>query len=81
VAAGLEQQNNRWVLTETGTPMKPEEIYTVLLNSFMYAGGDNFSAIADAAPNGFDTGVNYRQPFVDWIKSRESARDTPFTLD
>ena len=81
VAAGLEQQNNRWVLTETGTPMKPEEIYTVLLNSFMYAGGDNFSAIADAAPNGFDTRVNYRQPFVDWIKSRESARNTPFTLD
>jgi 5'-nucleotidase / UDP-sugar diphosphatase len=77
VVAGMERSDGRWILTRTEEQLLPEQEYTLLLNSFMYAGGDNFSAIAQANPDGFDTGVNYRQPFVDWLKDLGSSADNP----
>ena len=53
------------------------QIYRVLVNSFMYAGGDEYDMIAHANPDGFDTGINYRRPFQDWLKSQESSVDNP----
>ncbi|MDG2174660.1 MAG: bifunctional UDP-sugar hydrolase/5'-nucleotidase [Gammaproteobacteria bacterium] len=77
ILAGLERSSGRWILTRTGEELLPGQEYTLLLNSFMYAGGDNFKHIAQANPDGFDTGVNFRQPFVDWLKNLGSSADKP----
>jgi 2',3'-cyclic-nucleotide 2'-phosphodiesterase (5'-nucleotidase family) len=77
IVAGLERSGGRWILTRTGEQLVPGQEYTLLLNSFMYAGGDNFRRIAQANPDGFDTGVNFRQPFVDWMKNLGSSADKP----
>jgi len=81
VVAGIARSNGRWVFTQSGQPMLPEEEYTLLLNSFMYAGGDNFGVIAEADSDAFDTGVNYRQPFVEWLRNSNSTESDPMTLE
>ena len=68
------------MLTKRDEPLHDGKIYRVLVNSFMYAGGDGYDMIADADPDGFDTGINYRQPFQDWLKSRASSVDNPILI-
>lgn len=77
VVAGLQRRGRQWLLTKTGQPLQMDETYTMLLNSFMYDGGDNFGVIREADPGGFDTGANYRQPFVDWLKRQETSERKP----
>jgi 5'-nucleotidase/UDP-sugar diphosphatase len=77
VLAGLKKSGEERVLTRINEKLHPEKNYILLLNSFMYAGGDNFGAIARANPNGFDTGMNYRQPFVNWIRRQDSTQNNP----
>jgi 5'-nucleotidase/UDP-sugar diphosphatase len=77
IVAGLERSRGSWILTRTGEHLLPDQEYTLLLNSFMYAGGDNFRRIAQANSDGFDTEVNFRQPFVDWLKKLGSSADKP----
>ncbi|MCG8414586.1 MAG: bifunctional metallophosphatase/5'-nucleotidase [Pseudomonadales bacterium] len=77
VLGGLTRRGGEWIVERSGEPLRADQEYRVLLNSFMYAGGDNFGAIAEADPNGFDTGVNYRQPFQDWLKNQSSSRSNP----
>jgi hypothetical protein len=43
----------------------------------MYDGGDNFGLIRRTDPDGFDTAVNYRQPFVDWMRRLHTTRQSP----
>lgn len=77
VLGGLSRRGGSWVIERTGEPLQADKQYRVLLNSFMYAGGDNFGAIAEEDPNGFDMGINYRQPFQDWLKQQQSSADRP----
>jgi len=81
VVAGLERQNNRWIFPASGRRLEPDRDYVILLNSFMYAGGDNFGAIREADPDAFDTGIHYRQPFLDWLKASPSSRSAPLVLE
>lgn len=80
IVAGLVRRGDRWVSTDTGEPLSADREYRVLVNSFMYAGGDNFDAIGSADPNGFDTGISYRQPFVDALNALDSGPDQPVDL-
>lgn len=75
IVGGMHRQDGRWVLSATGAMLDENATYRVLVNSFMYSGGDNFGAFPAADPNGFDTGVNYRQPFVDWLQRVENLSD------
>lgn len=80
VVAGLERRGSAWILSETGQQLAPDRDYVILLNSFMYAGGDNFGAIRDADPDAFDTGIHFRQPFQDWLKRQQSTERNPLRL-
>jgi 2',3'-cyclic-nucleotide 2'-phosphodiesterase (5'-nucleotidase family) len=80
VVAGLIERNGSWVLARSGRPLDPDARYTLLVNSFMYAGGNNYEAIAGENPDGFDTGMNYRQPFVDWLKAQGTTSRNPLRL-
>ena len=81
VVAGLRAGAGDWVLSATGEPLQDDRHYRVLVNSFMYAGGDNFSALGEADPQGFDTGIHYRQPFVDWLAGLSTSSREPLTLE
>jgi 5'-nucleotidase/UDP-sugar diphosphatase len=81
VVAGLERKNDEWILSATGLPLADRQQYRLLTNSFLFSGGDFFSANNGASAGSVDTGINYRQPFVDWIKSRQSSAARPISLD
>lgn len=77
IVAGLAKQDGRFVLANTGEPLDDNRKYRVLVNSFMYAGGGNYFPLAEGDPDGFDTGINYRQPFQDWLKAQNSSEQNP----
>ena len=80
IVGGLHRVGSDWILTRHNEQLDDGQIYRVLVNSFMYAGGDGYDMIAEADPDGFDTGINYRQPFQDWLKSRGSSIDNPLLI-
>ena len=75
--AGARPDVGGWVLTRTGEPITREKLYTVLVNDFMYAGGDSYEELAEYDPNGVFTTIDWREPLVDWIKSQNSTREKP----
>ena len=81
VVAGLVRRGDDWVDAKTGEPLQADREYRVLVNSFMYSGGDNYDAIPAADPEGYDTGIHYRQPFVEALAARESSPEKPITLE
>lgn len=80
IFSGLIRTENDWLLAGTGRLVEPTETYRVLINSFMYEGGDDYGAIAEFDPNGFDTSINYRQPLVDWLLKQDSSASRPLVL-
>ena len=81
VIGGLVRRGNGWVLSASGEELDDDRTYRVLVNSFMYAGGDGYTIIPETDPDGFDTGINYRQPFLDWLQAQESSDQNPLRLD
>jgi 2',3'-cyclic-nucleotide 2'-phosphodiesterase (5'-nucleotidase family) len=59
-----------------GRDLDPGATYRVLVNSFMYAGGDNY-LFAKQNPDGYDTGIHDRDPVIQWIISRQTSRERP----
>jgi hypothetical protein len=49
----------------------------VLVNDFMYAGGDSYHMLAEFDPNAYDTNIDWRDPLIDWIKDQRSSRQNP----
>jgi 2',3'-cyclic-nucleotide 2'-phosphodiesterase/3'-nucleotidase len=80
VIAGLTEEPEGLMLAKTGELLEQDAIYRVLINSFMYQGGDNYGPLAEYDPNGFDTGMSYRQPFVMWLESIETSAANPLRL-
>jgi 2',3'-cyclic-nucleotide 2'-phosphodiesterase (5'-nucleotidase family) len=80
IVAGLIRRGDDYVVTRTGTVIDDDQLYRVLVNSFMYAGGDNFQVISENDPNGYDTGIHYRQPFVDALRQLQTAPSNPVDL-
>jgi len=59
-----------------GTPIDPDATYHVLVNDFMYAGGDDF-IFNDQDPDAYNTAIDWRQPVIDWITSLNTSPDNP----
>jgi 2',3'-cyclic-nucleotide 2'-phosphodiesterase (5'-nucleotidase family) len=72
--AGLARQGQRYTIN--GEPLDPAGEYHVLINDFMYAGGDGY-AFADYDPEAYVTGIDWRQPVIDWITARKTSSDAP----
>jgi 5'-nucleotidase/UDP-sugar diphosphatase len=73
-AGGLVQSGNAWLFGRTGVPLDPDRAYTVLINNFMYTENYPFLGLD---PNGYDTGILYRQPVIDWIRAQGSDSAHP----
>lgn len=76
-AGGIHQKGGVWFLDETGVELDPDASYSVLVNDFMYAGGDNFVLLAQFDPQAYNTAIDWRQPVIDWILAQESSPDNP----
>ena len=74
---GVYRDNFRWYLKETDEELEPEAFYTVLVNDFMYAGGDDYALLAVYDPDGYNTAINWRQPVIDWIMAQDSSSENP----
>jgi 5'-nucleotidase / UDP-sugar diphosphatase len=77
VVGGVHQQGGKWVLDKTGQPLDTETTYSVLVNDFMYSGGDGYTMLAEYDPNGYNTAINWRQPVIDWIRAQKSTPAEP----
>jgi 5'-nucleotidase/UDP-sugar diphosphatase len=74
---GIHLLNGKWVLNSSGEPLNPLGTYHVLVNDFMYAGGDNYKLLAKFDPQAYNTSIDWRQPIIDWIKSHDSSKEHP----
>jgi len=59
-------------MTVNGKTVAPADTFTVAVNSFLAAGGDNFTTLADGA-NTADTGKVDLQSMVDWFSENGTA--------
>ena len=74
---GMHRQGSGWLLENTGAPLDPDTLYSVLVNDYMYAGGDGYTLLAEADPDAYQTGIDWRQPVIDWILSQASTPASP----
>ena len=75
--AGASQQNAQWILDGSNQPVQPGASYSLLVNDFMYAGGDDYAFLAEADPEAYNTAIDWRQPVIDWITAQESTETNP----
>lgn len=66
-----------WILEESGQPIEPDGRYHLLVNDFMYAGGDGYEMLARFDPDAYNTAIDWRQPVIDWILAQDSSPANP----
>ncbi len=74
---GIHIVGGQWILNDSGLPLESDQLYSVLVNDFMYAGGDDLTMLAEFDPNAYNTSINWRQPVIDWIEEGGSTIDDP----
>ena len=77
-AQGLEMAGlthiDGWKLAD-GSAVHPDSVYQVLTIDYLYSRTDNKFSTYDTEP--YETGVHYRQPVIDWIKSLATSPVNP----
>ncbi len=74
---GMHWQAGNWVMNKTSQPLDKSATYSVLVNDFMYAGGDNYNLLAEYDPQAYNTAIDWRQPVIDWIQAQKSSAEHP----
>jgi len=74
---GMHQKSGRWVLNQSGKELDPSTSYSILVNDFMYGGGDGYTKLAKYDPQAYNTGIDWRQPVIDWIEAQKSSPAQP----
>ena len=54
----------------------PQADYSVLVNDFMYGGGDGYP-LSEYDPHAYRTGIGWRQPVIDWLISADTSPADP----
>lgn len=66
---------NQGYRLNNGNFIQADSIYLVLTNDYLYSLPElNFR---NFDPEPYDTGIHYRQPVIDWIKSVKSSKENP----
>jgi len=73
---GMHRKGSGWMLNN-GEMLDKKTVYHVLVNDFMYAGGDHYDKLAEYDPNAYNTSTDWRQPVVDWIIAQNSTPEQP----
>ena len=74
---GMHQEGGTWLLDTTRAPLDGQQTYHVLVNDFMYAGGDDYTLLAQFDPDAYNTAIDWRQPVIDWIADQGSSEASP----
>jgi len=77
--AGLTYSRSGEHLTtrlKDGRALNPRATYRVLVNSYIYAGGDG-CLFQSQNPNGYNTGVPWQEPVIRWILSQKTSPARP----
>jgi 5'-nucleotidase/UDP-sugar diphosphatase len=77
---GIHKSGDQWIIDKTGEPLGEDKTYVVLVNDFMYAGGDNYDMLAQFDPDAYDTSIGWRDPVIDWIREQGSTPEKPLDL-
>ena len=48
----------------------------MLVNNFMYYGGDGY-LFSEHNPDGYDTGIHWREPVIEWIIAHQTSPECP----
>jgi len=72
---GIESAAEGYVLAE-GSPLEPEERYRILIPEALYYGG-NYYAVQQYDQEGQDTGLDWRTPVIEWVRSLGTNRQDP----
>ena len=59
-----------------GSELDPAATYYVLLNDFMYNGGDGY-LFGEQDPAGYNTGISWRQPLIDYLLALATTPEDP----
>ena len=76
-ASGMHRAGFHWVLDATGEHLDKDATYSVLVNDFMYAGGDDYNLFSHYDPDAYNTGIDWRQPVIDWILDQDTSPNQP----
>ncbi len=63
-------------LLADGSPLDMNATYHVLVNDFMYDGGDGF-LFGEQDPDAYNTAIQWRQPVIDWTKEQNTSVANP----
>jgi 2',3'-cyclic-nucleotide 2'-phosphodiesterase (5'-nucleotidase family) len=74
---GAELGVGDWILEASGEAIDPAGRYRLLVNDFMYAGGDGYEMLARYDPDAYNTAIDWRQPVIDWILAQHSSLAAP----
>jgi 2',3'-cyclic-nucleotide 2'-phosphodiesterase (5'-nucleotidase family) len=74
---GVSLVGGNWRLHKSGEPLQMDQTYSVLVNDFMYAGGDDYTLLAQFDSQGYNTAIDWRQPVIDWILAQHSTDQQP----
>jgi 5'-nucleotidase/UDP-sugar diphosphatase len=61
---------------DDGSPLDPEATYHVLVNDFVYAGGDDY-LFAVHNPDAYETGIPWREPVIEWLLAERTSPEHP----
>jgi 5'-nucleotidase / UDP-sugar diphosphatase len=74
---GLHYRLGKWIMDKTGEPLDDNTTYALLTTDFLYAGGSDYTMLAEFDPEAYNTSISWRQPVIDWILAQESTPENP----
>lgn len=74
---GMHQEGGRWILNGSGQPLQSTSTYSLLTTDYLYAGGAGYGMLASFDPDAYNTGIDWRQPVIDWISDQKSSPESP----
>ena len=75
VAGGVTRVDGVYQLRD-GSTVEPTATYHVLVNDFMYAGGDGFK-FREYDPEAYPTEIDWRQPMIDYLIALDTSPADP----
>ena len=74
---GIHYHLGEWIVGKTGEPLGDTTTYSLLTTDFLYAGGSDYTMLAEFDPDAYNTSISWRQPVIDWILAQESTAEIP----
>ena len=74
---GIHLGVGQWVFDTTGEPIDPNASYSLLVTDYLYAGGSDYTMLAEYDSDPYYTAISWRQPVIDWITDQESTAENP----